>query len=64
MKDEIERQRPKVEEGGKEAPILIPLIAIRSRVLEMAHLVLHKNHPEAVEELKWRDDLALYECTR
>lgn len=48
MKEEVEREGAKVDEGGEETPVL----------------VLDKYGAEAVKELKGRDDMALYQQRR
>jgi len=62
MEDQVQGQRSEVKKGGKETPVLIWLAMTRNGWFE-AHLVLHKDRLETVEELKWRNDFALHERT-
>lgn len=67
MVEQVEVEGPEVEERGYEAPVLFQCQYMRKmhRVEVETYLTPHKDGPEAVEQLKGRDNVALHQhaCT-
>lgn len=60
MEEEVEGERAEIKKGCYESPVLrLSQLAIPRLLVTGSYLVLHKDSPEAVEELEWRDDMTL-----